>query len=52
MSILEIEATSNKEILKLEKNMSSLEPKAVDLLGTNTIYCFKKYVHNGNLRGK
>lgn len=52
MSILETEATSNNETLKLEKNMSSLEPKAVYLLGTNTIYCLKKYIHNSNLRGK
>lgn len=43
-----MEVTSNKKILKLGKNMSSLKPKTVDLLGANTVYCFKKYVWNGN----
>lgn len=39
MSMFEIEATSNKKILKLGEKMSSSEPKAVLLLGANNIYC-------------
>ena len=41
MSVFEMEATSNKNF-KLREKMSSVELKAVVLLGANTIYCFKK----------
>lgn len=52
MSMFEMEATSNKKNFKLRGKMFSLEPKAVVLLGANTIYCFKKcskwkYVREG-----
>lgn len=40
--MFEIEATSNKKILKLGEKMSSSEPKAVLLIGANNIYCLKK----------
>lgn len=36
-----MEVTSNKKNFKLGEKMSSLEPKAVVLVGVNTIYCFK-----------
>lgn len=40
MSMCGMEAASNKNF-KLREKMSSLEPKAIVLLGANTIYCFK-----------